>query len=194
MSKAFLFILVVLSLGNANLKETDMDKRIHEKIANAVNKQHGWKSDQFRVDEVEQLRRGTCSFYAVRHTVRPLSYLLNYAVLSDETVLSISDEHAASKILDACGSDASAEWWAEIVTRFQQKVGPGIVLRDANQNFGAIDRIKSAQKEFTPPKFDNDAGGKSVSFYLLDPEAFLVYFVTATRNKDNTITVKKSDL
>lgn len=171
-----------------------MDEKIHEKIANIVHKDHDWKADQIRIDEVEELRHGSCSFYAVRHTVRPLSYLLNYAALSSETVLSASEDQAASKILNACGSDASADWWAEIITRFHKEVGPGVVLRDAKQNFGAMNQIKSAQKEFTPPKFSNEAGGKSVSFYLLEPEEFAVYFVKATRNQDNTITVHKSNL
>jgi hypothetical protein len=194
MPVALLLVFVVLSWGNTNLKENSMDERIHEKIANMVHKDHDWKTDQIRIDEVEELRHGSCSFYAVRHTVRPLSYLLNYAVLSGETVLSVSEDQTASKILNACGSDASADWWAEIITRFHKEVSPGVVLRDAKQNFGAMDQIKSAGKEFTSPKFSDDANGKSVSFYLLEPEEFVVYFVKATRNKDNTITVDKASL
>jgi hypothetical protein len=167
---------------------------IHEKIANSVKKEHDWKTDQIRIDDVPELRLGSCSFYAVRHTVRPLSYVLNYAVLSAENVLSDSDHQAASKILNACGSDAPAGWWAEILARFHPQVGPGIVLQDAKQNFGAMDQIQTAKKEFAPPKFTDDKDGKSVSFYLLEPEEFTVYFVKATRNKDNTITVSKSNL
>lgn len=167
---------------------------IHEKIANRVHKDHDWKTDQIRIDDVPELRHGSCSFYVVRHTVRPLSYVVNYAVLSAENVLSDSDDQAASKILNACGSDTPAGWWAEILTRFHPQVAPGIVLQDAKQNFGAMDQIRTAKKEFSPPKFSDDREGKSVSFYLLEPEEFAVYFVKATRNKDNTITVNKASL
>ncbi|HSE43040.1 MAG TPA: hypothetical protein VLH08_19930 [Acidobacteriota bacterium] len=171
-----------------------MDEKILEKIANAVHKEHDWKKDQIRIDEAQELKHGSCSFYAVRHTVRPLSYVLNYAVLSGETVLSVSDEQAAAKILDACGSDATAGWWAEVVTRFHEELGQGIVLHDAKDNFGAIDQIQSAKREFMPPKFSEDASGKSVTFYLFEAEEFAVYFVKATRNKDKTITVNKAAL
>jgi hypothetical protein len=176
-----------------NLEGNNMDA-IHEKIANKVHKDHDWKTDQIRIDEVPELRQGSCSFYAVRHTVRPLSYVLNYAALSAENVLGESDDQSASKILSACGSAAPAGWWAEILTRFHPQVGPGIVLQDAKQNFGAMDQIQTAKKEFAPPKFSENSGGKSVSFYMLEPEEFAVYFVIATRNKDNTITVNKSSL
>jgi hypothetical protein len=172
--------------------EADTMDAIHEKIANAVQKEHDWKKDQIRIDAEQDLNHGSCSFYAVRHTVRPLSYVLNYAVLSGETVLSDSDEQAASKILSACGSDASAVWWAEVLTRFHDEVGAGIVLQNTTQNVGAIDQIKAAKREFTPPKFSEDSTGKSVTFYLLEPEEFIVYFVKATRQKDNMITVNKA--
>lgn len=171
-----------------------MDEKIQEKIANKVHKDHDWKTDQIRIDEAPELRRGSCAFYTVRHTVRPLSYVLNYALISNETLLGDSDDQAASKILDACGSDASAGWWAEILSRFDNEVGFGIVLQDSKQNLGAMDQIQTAKKEFVPPKFSEDANGKSVSFYLLEPEEFTVYFVKATRNKDKAITVSKSSL
>ncbi len=191
--KLFL-LLLALSLGNSNLEGNKMDAKIQGKIASKVQKDHDWKTDQIRIDETAELKQGSCSFYTVRHTVRPLSYVLNYAVLSGETVLSVSDDQAASKILEACGSDAPADWWAEILTRFNSEIGPGVVLHNAKQNFGAMDQIQTAKKEFTPPKFSDDASGKSVSFYVLEPEEFTVYSVKATRNKDNTITVKKSSL
>ncbi len=171
-----------------------MNETIQGKIANIVNKDHGWKADQVRVDEVEQLRHGSCAFYTAGHTVRPLSYLLNYAVLPGETVLSTSDDRVTSRILDACGSDAEAEWWAEVITRFHKDLGQGIVLTNSKQNYGAMDQMKAAQKEFAPPKFSDDASGKSVSFYLLEPEEFVVYWVKATRNKDGSVTVRKNNL
>jgi hypothetical protein len=189
-----MMLIVALYCEGVNAEAKTMDEKIHEKIASSVIKEHDWKPDQIRIDEVDDLRLGACAFYAVRHTVRPLSYVLNYAVISGETVLSDKDDQAASKILNACGSDASANWWAEVLTRYHAEVGQGTVLLDEKQNYGATDQIKSAKREFVPPKFSDEAGSRSVSFYMLQPEEFTVYFVKATRNKDGSITVKNSEL
>ncbi len=171
-----------------------MDDSIRLKIANKVHDEHAWKVDEVRVDEVENLRHGSCSFYTAGHNVRPLSYQLNYALLSGDTILSVSDNGAVSRILDACGADAPAAWWAEIITRFHKDLGAGMVLTDSKRNIGAMDLIKKAEKEFMPPKLSDDAGNKVVSFYLLEPEEFVVYFVKATRAKDSKITVEKANL
>jgi hypothetical protein len=194
MPTALLMVLLALGVSNTNLEGNRMDEKIREKIADKVHKDHDWKTDQIRIDEASELKRGSCAFYTVRHTVRPLSYVVNYAVISGETLLGDSDDHAASKILDACGSDAPAGWWAEILTRFDSEVGAGIVLHDSKQNLGALDQIQTAKKDFAPPEFSQNPNGKSVTFFLLEPEEFTVYFVKATRNNDKTITVSKSSL
>ena len=95
-----------------------MDEKIVEKIAKIVQAERGWKANEIEIEEEESLKRGSCSFYIALSNVRMLSYLPNYAVISGETVISISDKQAVSKILNACGSDAPADWWAEIVTRY----------------------------------------------------------------------------
>jgi hypothetical protein len=49
------------------------------------------------------------------------------------------------------------------------------------------------KKEFALPTFSDEAGGKTVSFSVLEGEAMLVYFVKATRAKDGNVTVTKSE-
>lgn len=171
-----------------------MDDKIRDKIIQAVHSEQGWKKEDVRVDEVEDLRRGSCSFYTAGHKVRPLNYQLNYAVLPGDVVISGANDKAVTKILDACGADAPAGWWADIITRFHKDLGSGVVLENANENAGAIRKITAAKKEFAPPVFSNDAGGKTVTYFLLDPEAFIVYVVKATRKADGTVTVNKTEI
>ncbi|MCI0606706.1 hypothetical protein L0156_27285 [bacterium] len=171
-----------------------MDKTIEDKIIKTVHADEGWKMNEVRVDEVDELRHGSCSFYTAGHKVRPLSYELNYAVLKGDTIISLADEKAASKIIDACGADAGAGWWAEIITRFHQDLGSGLVLQDAKQNPGATRKIQAAQKEFAPPALGNEGGNKIVTYYLLEPESFAVYTVKATKNPDGTFTVERNSI
>lgn len=170
-----------------------MDEKIVEKIAKIVQAERGWKANEIEIEEEESLKRGSCSFYSALSNVRMLSYLPSYAVISGDTVVSLSDDQAVSKILNACGSDAPADWWAEIVKRFSRELGNGVVLTDANRYPNVIARIRDAKKEFAPPTFSDEAGGKTVNFIVLDGEAMLVYFVKATRAKDGAVTVTKSE-
>ena len=171
-----------------------MDDKIMNEIAETVHKEQGWKTAEVRVDEVERLRHGTCSFYTAGHRVRPLSYLLNYALLAGGNIVSLSDDQAPGKILKACGADAPPAWWAEVITRFHRDLGSGVVLTDEKQNTGATRKIEAAKKEFVPPKFSDSAEGKTVTFQLLEPESFAIYFVKATYAKDGSVSVEKTDI
>jgi hypothetical protein len=169
-----------------------MDDTLHQKIANAVHTEYGWKIEEVALDEVERLHRGSCSFYTARSTTRPLSYQPNYAVLRGTDVIGISDHSAAAKILDACSTDAPAEWWAEIIARFHQDAGGGIVLSNESVRPDIARKLAQAGKAFTPPTFGDDK--KSVSFLLFDPEAYILYSIKATRTSSGQIEVVKTKL
>jgi len=169
-----------------------MDEKIRQKIAEAAHAEYGLKANELRIDEVEQLRRPGCSFYTVGSDVRPLSYEANYAVLSGNEVIGISSPNAAAKILDACSGDASADWWAEIITRFHPDLGSGIVLSDENERPDIVRRLVQAGKTFTPPAFHHNKQG--VSFLLLNPEMYVLYRVEAKRTPAGSIEVVKTKL
>ena len=170
-----------------------MDTKIQDLITQKVHAEQGWKTDEVRVDADDDLRHGSCSFYTVRHKVRPISYVLNYAVQSGNNVISLADDRAVSKILDACGSDAAAGWWAEIITRFHQDLGSGVVLQNASDSYLAVQKIKAAKKEFAAPAFGNEKGSKTVTYYLLEPEANTVFLIHAAKNADGSVTVNKEN-
>src|SRR5262245_36514380 len=115
--RIWLLVVVVFALAGCRKSPTDApdaspsaaksDSVIADRV---VREQPDGKRDEVRIDEVEKLRRGSCSFHAVRHKVRPLSYLLNYARVGDR-VIGIADDRAVSTIVKACGTGAPAEWW-----------------------------------------------------------------------------------
>lgn len=171
-----------------------MDEKVQDKIKQAVHVDFDWKTEEVRVDEVDRLKRGPCSFYTAAHRVRPLSYQPNYAVLPGGAVIGGADDTAVTKILDACGADAPAGWQAEIVTRFHQDLGGGVVLQDEKQNAAAVSKVQAAGKKFAPPEMNGDGRSRKVTFYMLDPESFTVYAVQAARKPDGTVAVEKTEL
>lgn len=169
-----------------------MDDKIRQKIAEAAGAEYGWKLEEVRTDEVERLRRSSCSFYTAANAVRPLSYQANYAVLPKDEVIGISDPDAAAKILDTCSAGAPADWWAEIITRFHGDLGGGIVLSDEQVRPDITRKLMQAGMKFTPPAFGDDK--QSVSFLLLEPETYILYRVQATRSAGGPIQVVRTKL
>ena len=182
----------LLSLSRLHAEGINMDDKLHQKIAEAVHAEYGWKVEEVEINEVERLRRSSCAFFTTASKVRPLSYQPNYAVLRGTEVIGIGDHEAASKILDVCSEDAPADWWAEIITRFHQDVGGGVVLSDESVRPDVVRKLAKAGKSFTPPTFDDSKS--SVSFLLLDPEAYIVYSVKATRIPSGKVEAVKTKL
>jgi hypothetical protein len=194
MRKLFLLLtLLAWSCNATTVEEKRMDKNIQDKLIDAVHSDFDWKKNEIRIDEVDRLKRGPCSFYTAGHLVRPIAYVPNYAVIGGEQVLNAADKNV-SKILDACGKDAPAGWWAEIITRFHQDLGAGIVLENASENSAAIRKISEAKREFMAPAFGSEKGSKTISYYLLEPEGFLVFFVKAYKNTDGSVTVERTEV
>lgn len=187
-----LLFTALLGLNGYRAEGIAMDEKVHQKIAEAVKAEYGWKVEEVAIDEVERMRRASCTFYTARSTARPLSYQPNYAVLRGSEVIGISDHDAVTKILDACSADAAADWWAEVLTRFHQDVGGGLVLTDESVRPDVVRKLEKSGKPFTPPKFSETK--QSITFLLLDPEAYIVYHVKATRTSTGSFEVVKTKL
>ena len=169
-----------------------MDEKVRRKIEETAAQDNGWKVDEVRVEEVEKLRRPSCSFYRAGHKVRPLSYLSNYALLGGTEIIGSGDGKIVAKILDACAEGASADWWAEIVTRFHEDLGDGIVLRDEQTRPDVVRKLREAGKTFAPPVLDRQR--HSLRYFLLDPEAYVLYQVEATRNDSGPVEVTENEV
>lgn len=187
-----LLFAALLPLSRARAEGTTMDDKLHREIAEAVHSEYGWKLEEVAIDEIERLRRSACSFYTARSTVRPLSYQPNYAVLHGTEIVGVTTGNALENILDACGADASADWRAEIITRFHPDIGGGLVLSNESTRPDIVRKLAQAGKIFTPPAFVN--GRQTVTYLLLDPEAYIVYSVRATRTTAGPVEVVKTTL
>jgi len=167
-----------------------IDEKVRRRIAEAAAEENGWKADEVRVEEVERLRRPTCSFYTAASTVLPLSQFRNFAMLAGKELVGAGDGRVVAKILDACSSDASADWWAEIVTRFHRALGAGLVLRDEKTRLDMTRKLNQAGKAFTPPTLDPSK--RSLNYLLLNRDNYVLYRVEATRKADGTVEVSKT--
>jgi hypothetical protein len=188
----FLGALVGLTTSARTAKGIIMDDKVRRKIAEAAAQENGWKADEVRIEEKEDLRRPSCSFYVARHKVRPLSYVRTLALLDGNDVVGIGDGKVVARILDNCSTDASADWWAEIVTRFHSALGGGVVLHDENTRSDVTRQLTKAGKTFTAPKLDKTR--QSVSYLLFDPETRVVSRIEATRNAGGAIDVSQSEV
>ena len=166
-----------------------MDDKTRRKIAEAAAEDNDWKVDEIRVDEVEHLRRPSCAFYTAANTALPLSYVRNYALFGGQLTRT-GDGDVVAKIIDNCSTGASADWWAEIVTRFHRNLGSGLVLQDKGTRPDIVRRLNDASEAFAVPVLDRKK--QSVSFLLLNRETYVVYHVEATRKNNGTIEIAKT--
>ncbi len=191
-SLLLLFAVVGITKSTRAAEESKVDDKVRRKIAEAAAEENSWRVDEIRIDEDEQLRRPSCSFYVARHKVRPLSYVRTLALLSDASIIGIGDGNAVAKVLETCSADAPAGWWAEIVTRFHKDLGGGVVLHDEKSRTDVTRQLLKAGKTFTPPALDS--ANHSVSYLLFDPETRVVNRIDATRNASGAIEIKQTEV
>jgi hypothetical protein len=192
LSTLFLGTLVGLTMNTRTVEGITMDDKVRKKVAEAAAKENGWKLDEVAIDEKEELRRPTCSFYVARNKVHPLSYVDNFALLDGDKLMGIGDGKVVAKILDECSSGASADWWAEIVTRFHSDLGGGVVLHNERTRSDVTRELMKAGKNFFAPVLDQ--AQQSVRFLLLDPESGAIYRVEAKRDASGAIGIAQTEV
>src|SRR5262245_60606147 len=99
--------LIGVSAGATAAKGTTMDEKMKNMVASAAEKENGWSADEVRIDEMDWLRRPSCTFYTAGNKVRPLAYLRNFAVVGGQ-VVGAGDGKVVANIVDSCAGDASA--------------------------------------------------------------------------------------
>ena len=102
-SLLLLFAVVGIAKSTRAAEEFKVDDKVRRKIAEAAAEENSWKVDEVRIDEDEELRRPSCSFYVARHKVRPLSYVRTFALLPDDTVVGIGDGKVVAKLSGLLG-------------------------------------------------------------------------------------------
>ena len=55
-----------------------------------------------------------------------------------------------------------------------------------------IRQVEDAKLEFAPPALIGDRDNRTLTFFLLEPQSFVVYSIQAIRNSDGTFSVTKT--
>ncbi len=152
-----------------------MNTIAQQKIAQTVQAELAWKADEIRIDEVESLRRGSCSFFTAAQTKRPIALMPNFVVLKGDDVMGAGDE-SLNRIVATCGAEASAEWLAEVVVRFHPQLAGSLVVDKEAGFHGAIRVIEKAGKAFMVPVLEQ----KTLRFFCVSVEDMQVHQVEAT--------------
>lgn len=174
-------------------------ERSHERsaaVVAAVARDHGWSQDQIEVGSVDALSVGGCEVYRVSNRARLDSQPVHYAALPDGTLVNGSSQRdgdgdsGAAAVLRACGQNAPAEWWAQVVSRFAP-VG-GVMVDDHAPS--AIRRIRQSGADSYQPVLQPKDGAKVLTFYSNDYERSTTYRVTATLDAGGSLRIDKAAL
>lgn len=162
-------------------------------VKTAAATEREWDPSDITVGSVSDLDRGGCAFYRASNEAQLDSQPTHYAVLPDGQVVGsvATDPSALAAVLRACGHDAPAEWWAQVITRFSGEVG-GVVV-DPETAPSAVRKIREAGAEYAPPTLVTDSGSTTVTFYVMHYEEGTPYRVTAVLSGDGTLRVDRSE-
>ncbi|HEY0682028.1 MAG TPA: hypothetical protein VGD45_06840 [Steroidobacter sp.] len=169
-----------------------MDNDAAAKVSQLAQAEYRWQASDTVVERLDRLTAGNCAFFVVSHRRAPQSHDPSYALLPGDEVVSESDPSAASKILDACGSQSDAGIWAEVIARFHPQAGRGKVLYDAKEARVAAERAAKSGHRVSPPAFSNNR--HTVEFFSMNFETSKLYRIRATRRDDGSIAVEKLSL
>ena len=152
-------------------------------VKQAVVRERGWRQDDVMVSEVKALARRGCTFYRASNPARIDQQPVQYAVLPDGQVA-----RAPTEVLRRFGDGASADWWAQVITRLGGARG---TLVDEHAP-SAIRKIHEAGAEWAPT-LRRSAAGVSLAFYTVDYELGGILHVQASlpAQGDLTVTAQK---
>lgn len=159
----------------------------------AVAQQLGWDQGDIEVGRVEKLDRGGCRFYRASNPARIDAAPVEYAFLPDGSLLGGDREQARARVgtlLQACGSDAPADWWAQVVSRF---AGTGGVVVDENAP-SAIRRLRKAGIADHAPGLRRDGDSIVLTYFSNDYELGRTREVTATLDAQGRLSVESKEI
>lgn len=165
----------------------------NQKVQDMVLEEHGWEKGAFSVKPFKAIKMPPCDFFSVTHKTKPIHDAPVYGVASGGQVISQSDEKAVDKILKLCtGADqASADTWAEVLTKFHWSVGPGTVLYKKEQAELEVTSMEQAGRTFAAPQIKTDKSAVKIHFFLMNFETGKLYEVSATLQNKNLEVEKK---
>ena len=169
----------------------DLSKEMQQAAKARVAEALGGSTADVELSAEPELDFGGCHFLRATHRARPGSHSGHFAILPDDRVVDSFAEHSASAdaILRACGAQASAEWWAQVVTRFG---GIGGVLVDPKNAPSAVRKIQQAGEAYAPPALD--ANRRAITFFVIHYEENHPYKVRAQLDDASGIQISRTRL
>lgn len=137
----------------------------------------GWQADDIELVAERRLDHGGCRFHTALRRKTFEAPALALAVLPDGEVVVGDDDASAARVLEACGADAPADWWAEVVARFARGVG-GKVVRPSNA--ADIEAIGQQGGAYQPPVLDTRGNARHLRFQTMHHEPRHAVSVMAT--------------
>lgn len=166
---------------------------INAQVAQAAAKANGWNVEDVVVEAAREGTAGDCRLLNVRSNNVLHSFTQTYAVLRGETVVAPGDADALTRVLDACGDDASAALWAQAVVAFAPDIRPGRVTWSQEHISSVAHKwaMRDGGYSFHPPRFSTAAGNgnKAVEFFMTDLEGSELFQVRATRAASGAVQV-----
>jgi hypothetical protein len=157
----------------------------------AVAQQLGWDQGDIEVGRVEKLDRGGCRFYRASNPARIDAGPVEYVFLPDGSLVGGDREQAnVGALLQACGSDAPADWWAQVVSRF---AGTGGLVVDENAP-SAIRRLRKAGIQDHAPSLRRDGDSTVLTYFSNDYERSRTREVTATLDAKGRLSVESKEI
>src|SRR5688500_9791709 len=159
----------------------------------AAAQQRGWDQGDIEVGRVEKLDRGGCRFYRASNPARTDAAPVEYAFLPDGSLVGGDREQTKARVgalLQACGSDAPADWWAQVVSRF---AGTGGLVVDENAP-SAIRRLRKAGIQDPAPSLRRDGDSTVLTYFSNDYELSRTREVTATLDAQGRLSVESKEI
>jgi hypothetical protein len=164
-----------------------------EAVKAAATQQLGWDQGDIEVGRVEKMDHGGCRFYRASNPARTDAQPVEYAFLPDGTLIGGDRETAAARVgalLQVCGSDATPDWWAQVVSRF---AGVGGLVVDENAP-SAIRRLRKAGIEDSAPSLRRDGDATVLTYFSNDYERSRTHEVTATLDARGRLSVASKEI
>lgn len=162
------------------------------KVAQAAAQANGWNIEDVVVEPAREGVAGECRLLNVRSNNVLQSLTQTYAVLHDGQIVAPGGADALTQVLDACGDQASAALWAQAIVAYAQGIRPGRVVW-SQENISSVAHkwaMRDGGYTFHPPRFSADSGnGKTVEFFMTDPEGNELFQVRGARQTGGSVQV-----
>ncbi len=180
----------VVPSGVSEGVSTQMHDEIQRQAGLVAAEAWGWNPDDVMIETLAGTGELECRLLGLTSPNALPSLRRTVAVVEGEVVFPGSAD-ALDRVIAACGAEASADVWAEAVAAFGTPRAGYVVRREQEVSSLAHRRaMESGGYALHAPRFSrDDAGGRTVEFFMTDVEGADLFRVTATREGEGPVQV-----